>query len=240
MRLGLFGTGRLGTAIGEAAREASDLELAWQVDLQAPPEGPVDVAIEATVAEAVEARLDWALSQGVDLVVGTTGWSLPDLEARIGDRIGVLVSPNFSLTVALMARFSRILGAYAALEADRDPYVLDHHHRLKADAPSGTAIRLAQAVLAGCPRKAGWSVGGHAPEQLNVAVLRAGSEFGRHTVGFDAPFETFELTHHARSRRVFAEGALAAARFLKGRKGLFTMDDLAADLLDPIFRQVLS
>ncbi len=240
MRLGLFGTGRLGSAIADAAREASNVDLAWQVDLQAPPDTAVDVAIDATVAEAVSRRVDWAVEHGVDLVIGTTGWTLPDLEASIDGRIGVLVSPNFSLTVALMARFSRILGAYASVDADRDPYVLDHHHRLKADAPSGTALRLAQSVLTGCPRKSGWSVGGHAPEQLNVAVLRAGSEFGRHTVGFDAPFETFEITHHARSRRVFAEGALAAARFLKGRKGLFTMDDLAADLLDPLFQQVLS
>ncbi len=240
MRLGLFGTGRLGSAMAEAAREASDLELKWQVDLEVPPAIPVDLVLEATVAEAVPNRVTWALEHGVDLVIGTTGWSLPDLRERIGDRIGVLVSPNFSLTVALMARFSRILGAYAALAPDRDPYVLEHHHRLKADAPSGTAIRLAQAVLAGCSRKSTWAVGGQAPEQLNVGVLRAGSEFGRHTVGFDGLHETFELTHRARSRRVFAEGALAAARFVRGRKGVHTMDDVASDLLDPLFRQVLS
>lgn len=239
MRLGLFGTGRLGSAIAQAAREAPDVDLVWQVDREAPAL-PVDVAIEATVAEAVPDRLAWALAQGVPLVIGTTGWQMPDLEARVGARIGVLVSPNFSLSVALMARFATILGAYAALDPRRDPYVLEHHHRLKADAPSGTALRLAEAVLRGCPRKTSWSLGGHAPEQLHVGVVRAGAECGTHVVAFDAPEETFELTHRARSRQVFGEGALGAARWIQGRKGCFTMDDLAADLLDPLFRQVLS
>ncbi|HPS66545.1 MAG TPA: dihydrodipicolinate reductase C-terminal domain-containing protein, partial [Holophaga sp.] len=70
---------------------------------------------------------------------------------------------------------------------------------------------------------------------LDIGVLRAGSECGLHTVGLDAPCETLEITHRARSRDPFAEGALAAAQWLQGRKGLYSMDDLAADLIDPLF-----
>ena len=231
LRIGLFGRGRLGSAI---AAEAGDA-LSWQVDLGESPSGPVDVVIDASVAEAVEEHLAWALETGTDLVIGATGWVMPDLETRVAGRIGVLVSSNFSLTVALMARLSTVLGRFAALDPARDPYVMEHHHRLKADAPSGTAKTLAAAVMAGCPRKTEWTLATPVPHQLSVGVLRAGAEFGTHTVGLDAPAEVLELTHKARSRAPFAQGALQAARWLHGRKGVFTMDDLATDLLDPMF-----
>jgi 4-hydroxy-tetrahydrodipicolinate reductase len=230
-RIGLFGKGRLGSAIAEAAGPG----LAWWVGRGESPSLPVEVAIDASVAGALEAHLGWALASGTDLVIGTTGWELPDLEARVGGRIGVLVASNFSLTVALMARFATVLGRYAALDPQRDPYLLEHHHRLKADAPSGTAKTLAAALLAGCPRKTEWTLQTPQPHQLSVGVLRAGTEFGTHTLGLDAPAEVLELTHRARSRAPFAEGALAAAAWLRGRKGVFTMDDLASDLLDPLF-----
>lgn len=234
LRLGLFGRGRLGTAIAEDARTAGP-PLLWQVGRGERPPAGADVAIDASVADAVEDHLTWALAAGTDLVIGTTGWSMPDLEARIQGRIGVLVATNFSLTVALMARLATVLGRFAALDPARDPYVFEHHHHLKADAPSGTAKTLAAALMAGCPRKTEWTLGPAAPHQLSVGVLRAGAEFGTHTVGLDSPAEVLTLTHRARSRAPFAEGALAAAQWLRGRKGLFTMEDLAREVLDPLF-----
>lgn len=239
MRLGVFGAGRLGGAIADEAR-AQGL-LAWQVTRAAPPEGRVDCAIEATVAQAVEARLAWALERGVPLVVGTTGWSIPDLAARVGDRIALVLAPNFSLGVALVARFTRVLAGFAALDPSRDPYVLEHHHQKKHDAPSGTAKMLARTVLEACPRKTEWTVGGPlAPHQLSVGVLRAGSTYSSHVVGVDAPGEVIEVHHAARSPAVFAQGALAACRWATDpahvRRGVFTMDDVTRDLLEPLFR----
>ena len=231
LRIGLFGRGRLGSAIVAEAEGA----LSWQVDKGESPSGPVEVAIDASVAEAVGEHLAWALETGTDLVIGATGWSLPGLEALVAGRIGVLTASNFSLTVALMARMATVLGRFATLEQDRDLYVLEQHHRLKADAPSGTAKTLAAALLAGCPRKTEWTLGTPTPHQLSIGVVRAGAEFGTHTVGLDSPAEVLELTHRARSRAPFAQGALVAARWLHGRKGVFSMDDLAADLLDPLF-----
>jgi 4-hydroxy-tetrahydrodipicolinate reductase len=231
LRIGLFGRGRLGSAI---AAEVGD-GLTWQVDLGESPSGTVDVAIDASVAQAVAEHVAWALDTGTDLVIGATGWTLPELKALVRDRIGVLVSSNFSLTVALMARLSTVMGRFAALDPARDPYLLEHHHRLKTDAPSGTAKTLAAAVMAGCSRKTEWTLAAPAPHQLSVGVLRAGAEFGTHTVGLDAPAEVLKLTHTARSRAPFAQGALQAARWLHGRKGLFSMEDLAADLLNPLF-----
>jgi 4-hydroxy-tetrahydrodipicolinate reductase len=231
LRIGLFGRGRLGSAIAAEAVPPLD----WQVDQGESPSGPVDVVIDASVAEAVESHLAWALETGTDLVIGATGWSLPDLEARVAGRIGVLSASNFSLTVALMARMATVLARFSSLGADRDLFVVEHHHRLKADAPSGTAKTLAAALLVGCPRKSEWTLGTPAPHQISVGVVRAGAEVGTHTVGLDAPGEVLELTHRARSRAPFAQGALVAARWLHGRKGVFTMDDLAADLLEPLF-----
>ncbi|BDU71650.1 4-hydroxy-tetrahydrodipicolinate reductase [Mesoterricola silvestris] len=234
MRIGIFGKGRLGSAIALEAQAAPDLDLAWVLGPEGVPT-PVDLAIDASVAGAVDGHLAWALETGADLVIGTTGWALPGLEGRIGSRIGVLAAPNFSLAVALMARLSTVLGRFAALDGTLDPYVLEHHHRLKADAPSGTARRLAEAVLAGMPGKSAWTLGAPGPGELGIAVIRAGAEFGSHTVGLDGPAETLTLAHQARSRAVFAQGALRAARWLRGRRGLCTFDDYAREILDPLF-----
>jgi 4-hydroxy-tetrahydrodipicolinate reductase len=237
-KVGIFGRGRLGQAIAQEVAAAKDLELAWHIDKDegAPPrDAGVEMVFDASAAEAVPEHLAWALENGTDLVIGVTGWTLPDLEARIGTRIAVMVSPNFSLAVALMARMATVLGRFAALDPDLDPFLTDHHHRMKADAPSGTAKRLAAAVLAGCPRKTAWTMGTPAANELSVGVLRAGAEFGTHTVGLDGPAEVLELTHRARSRAVFARGALLAARWVRGRKGLFSFDQYAEETLDPLF-----
>ncbi len=239
MKVGIFGRGKLGQAIAQELAAAPDFQLVWHLDKDdgpVPADAGTELAFDASAAEAVAEHLDWALAAGTDLVIAATGWTLPDLEARIQGRIGVLTSPNFSLAVALMARLSVVLGRFAALDPDLDPYLTDHHHRAKADAPSGTARRLAAAVMAGCPRKTGWTLDRPAPHELSVAVLRAGSEFGAHTVGLDGPAETLELSHHARSRAVFARGALLSARWLRGRKGLYTFDHYAQETLDPLFR----
>ncbi len=231
-RIGLFGRGRLGSAIAAAAGP----QLAWQVTREAPPPVPVHAAIEASSGAVVAERLQWALERRVPLIVGSTGWDLPDLRATVGDRIGVVLAPNFSLGVALLRRFSLALARFAALDATRDPYLIEHHHARKHDAPSGTAKMLAQTLLDGCPRKTGWRLGGPlTADSLSVAVVRAGSTYSEHRVGIDAPAEVIELTHTARSAAAFADGALAAARWIQGRSGVFTMDDVAKDVLDPLF-----
>jgi 4-hydroxy-tetrahydrodipicolinate reductase len=231
-RIGLFGKGRLGTAIAAAAGSS----VAWQVGREAPPEQKVDAAIEASSGSTVPARLDWALRTGTPLVIGSTGWEMPDLHDRVGDRIGVVVAPNFSLTVALLRRLGLVLARFCAQDPARDPYLLEHHHARKVDAPSGTAKLLAQTILEGCPRKTGWAMGGPLrPEQLAVAAVRAGSTYSEHVVGMDAPAEVIELRHLARSAGAFAAGALAAADWIRTRRGVHAMDAVAASVLDPLF-----
>jgi len=232
LRIGVFGRGRLGSAI--ATRLGTD--LAWQVTREAPPTGRVDAAIEVSSGKTVAARVDWAIATGTPLVVGSTGWELPDLHARVGERIGVVTAPNFSLGVALLRRFALVLARFCDRHESLDPYVIEHHPARKHDAPSGTARLLAATVLAGCQRKRAWAVGGPLqPEQLSVGVVRAGSTYSEHRVGMDAPAEVLELVHTARSAAAFVDGALAAAQWLQGRRGVFTMEDVAGSVLDPLF-----
>jgi 4-hydroxy-tetrahydrodipicolinate reductase len=232
LRIGLFGRGRLGNAI---ATRLGD-RLAWQVTREAPPSARVDVAIEASSGSTVPARLDWALATGTPLVIGSTGWEIADLAARVGDRIGVVTAPNFSLGIALLRRFTLALGRFCARDDRLDPYIVEHHQAKKHDAPSGTARLLAATVLQGCPRKQSWAIGGPLrPDQLSVAVVRAGSTYSEHRVGIDAPDEVIELVHTARSAAAFADGACAAAEFVRERRGVFTMDDVAGSVLGPLF-----
>ncbi len=243
LRIGLFGRGRLASAIVTCIAERSVGSVVWQMGRDENPEAPgddanaVDVAIDASVAAGVGAHVDWAIEDRTPLVIGVTGWTLDDLEQRVGDRIGVVVAPNLSIGAALTRRIAHVLGGFAALDETRDPYVFEHHHAAKIDAPSGTAIQLAEAVLAACPRKREWHLveGNVRPDQLAVASLRAGSEFGLHTVGVDGTEEKIEITHQAHSRAAFGVGALVAARWIHDRTGVHPFDSVVADLLNPLF-----
>ncbi|MCA8973958.1 MAG: hypothetical protein KDC98_04515 [Planctomycetes bacterium] len=231
LRIGVFGKGRLGGAIAERAGAM----LAWNVTRELPPTG-ADVAIEASSGSVVADRLQWALETGTPLVIGSTGYDVPDLAAQVGDRIGVVTAPNFSLGIALVRRFALVLARFSALDPRRDPYIVEHHHGRKHDAPSGTAKLLAETMLEGCARKTAWSMGGPLqPHELSVAAIRAGSTYSEHRIGIDAPAEVLELVHTARSAAAFADGAIAAAHWIHNRKGVFTMDDVARSVLDPLF-----
>ncbi len=239
MKIGMFGRGRLALAIATLGGET----IAWRLGRgEAPPKDSlVDAVIDASTGGAVESHLGWALESGVDLVIGATGWSIPDLKERVGDRIGVVVAPNFSLSMALYARLSLVMARFAALDPGRDPYIVEHHHARKKDAPSGTAKLLASVILKGCPRKTEWTLQGSGElkeHQLSVSSIRAGHTYSSHTVGIDAPAETLELHHASRSAMAYADGALRVAAWVQGRKGVFTMDQFSEETLDPLFKEV--
>jgi 4-hydroxy-tetrahydrodipicolinate reductase len=191
----------------------------------------IDVCIEFSTPAAVVSNIYAAIQAKRDIVVGTTGWyeHLPQLKSVVRDS-GLLYSANFSLG---MNYFFRIVGRAAELmnrAPDYDAYVHEIHHRQKLDSPSGTAIRLAHILLDGIDRKKEILTrlpdGKIAPEMLHVSSTRAGAVAGTHTIGFDSEADFIELKHVAKTRRGFALGALAAARWLHGRKGIFTMDDV--------------
>jgi 4-hydroxy-tetrahydrodipicolinate reductase len=176
-----------------------------------------DVVIEFTQPHAAPANVRAAVAAGCPIVVGTTGWAneMPSVAEFVKNRRGALLSAsNFSLGVnafeQIVAAASRLLSGAGGFDAA----LIETHHSAKKDAPSGTAITLRAAAAAAWPR------------DIPITSVRTGSVPGTHEFVFDAPFESVTLTHVARDRRVFAEGALAAAAWLIGRQGVFTMRDV--------------
>jgi len=234
MRIALIGYGKMGKEIEAAALAAGDT-IVQKFDVDRPADvaslSDADVCIEFSTPETVVGNIQLALKAQKDIVVGTTGWydRLPELKALVAHS-GLLYSANFSVGVNM---YFRIVAAAAELmrnATDYDPYIHELHHRQKADSPSGTALRLADILLKRIDRKKSIATqrmdGKIASDALHVTSTRVGTFAGTHTVGFDSEADLIEITHTARSRKGFALGALRAAHWLHGRKGVFTMDDV--------------
>jgi 4-hydroxy-tetrahydrodipicolinate reductase len=216
--------GRMGKAIASAA--ADDAGFAIDQD-------HADVLVDFSAPAALQASLDRAISGGVPILIGTTG--LDELAdgriAAAAEHVPVLRAANTSLGVALLAdlaeRAARILGP------EWDVEIAETHHRMKADAPSGTALLLGEAAARGrgTPLQTERGRDGtglkREPGAIGFASLRGGTVAGDHDVMFLGPDERLILSHRAESRMIFARGALAAARFLIGKPaGLYSMRDV--------------
>jgi 4-hydroxy-tetrahydrodipicolinate reductase len=234
MKIALIGYGKMGREIDAAAREQGHT-IAKMFEIDAPVRADaladVDMCIDFTTPEAAVANIGAAIEAKRDIVVGTTGWyqHLPQFRDRVKES-GLLYSSNFSLG---MNYFFRIVKRAAELmngAAGYDPYIHEIHHRQKVDSPSGSALTLAKIVVDAIDRKSQILAkppdGKISPGALHVSSTRVGVVTGTHTVGFDSEADLIELTHVAKSRRGFALGAVKAAEWLHGRKGIYTMDDV--------------
>jgi 4-hydroxy-tetrahydrodipicolinate reductase len=194
-----------------------------------------EVAVDFSAPERIAAHAQACVERGVPLLVGATGFDAPTrslLEAT-SRRIAVLVAPNTSVGIAVLRRLVAL--AAAALGEGFDVEISEAHHRLKRDAPSGTALALAEAaaqardrLLADVAVYERHGVGAaRRPGSIGFSVTRAGDIVGEHTVMFAAAGERLELTHRATDRMVFARGALQAAKWLIARPpGLYGMGDV--------------
>jgi 4-hydroxy-tetrahydrodipicolinate reductase len=234
MKIALIGFGKMGREIDAIGREQGEtIERIFdsRQPLQAEALKNIDVCIEFSTPDAVLSNIQTAIQAKCDIVVGTTGWyqHLPELKTAVKDS-GLLYAANFSLGMNYFVRIVRHAAELMNRATDYDPYVTEIHHRQKVDSPSGTALRLAHVLVDKIDRKkeilAKPAEGKIGPEMLHVSSTRAGAVAGIHTVGFDSEADLIELRHVAKTRRGFALGALAAARWLRGRKGVFTMDDV--------------
>lgn len=249
LTLGLIGYGRMGREI-DAAAAARGHTVALRVDPEAEgetfverlpdPLPALDVALEFTEPGAAEANVLGLLEAGVPVVCGTTGWNeaLPAARRRAVERgTGFLWAPNFALGVNLLFRLVDRAAAWLGAAGEYAPYLIESHHDGKKDGPSGTARRLAERLVERTPGKTGFAPapaeGRIDPQQVPVAWIRAGAVPGEHRIGWDAPGETLEIVHRARSRNIFAGGAVRAAEWLVGRTGAFDLDDMLDDLLGP-------
>jgi 4-hydroxy-tetrahydrodipicolinate reductase len=219
----LVGHGRMGKLV-EALAPAYDCRIAGVVTLRSPVSalsqdfGPVDVAVDFSSGAAVKTNLQAMAARGWNVVIGTTGWDADAAECRaIADRagLGVLAAANFSIGVHVFRLLAETAAHRFAAMPDVGAWIHETHHSAKKDAPSGTALLLKQAM-----ERAGY----HRP--IDVSSTRAGSVPGTHEIGFDAASETVTLVHEVRDRAVFARGALEAARWLKGRRGWFSVADM--------------
>lgn len=227
VRVALVGMGRMGRALEQLAPERG-CEIVARLDapemargLTAAELNGAQVAIEFTVPESAIANAEQLLSLGCPTVIGTTGWNaeLPRLEAAVAQsHCSALWAPNFSIGVQLFLAIAEDAARRARDIIGFDTHIVETHHTAKKDAPSGTGIAIGERVADGL---------GHA---VPITSVRVGSVPGTHEVILDAPFEQIRLVHEARDRRVFADGALAAARWLavQSTPSLYTMRDVLA------------
>jgi 4-hydroxy-tetrahydrodipicolinate reductase len=195
------------------------------------PDAAIDVMIDFSAPAASLALAATCQERAIPLVVGTTGFDSAErrrLESA-ATRTPILISPNMSRAVNLLMKLvgdaARVLGGTSDIE------IIERHHRTKKDAPSGTALRLADFAGRGAAARLIGAQAGkadvRAPGEIGIHALRIADSPGEHTVVFGLPGETLELSHRALNRDGFARGALDAARFLAGRPpGLYSMDDV--------------
>lgn len=226
MRIAIIGTGRMGHAVAEVARDRghdivtsiSSAENDHGAAITADRLAGAEVAVEFTRPDSVVGNLERLIDLGVPTITGSTGWAdlLPAITARVESRGGSLLhAPNFSTGVALLLRAARLMAEEFSGREEFGAFLVDEHHAAKRDAPSGTALALQRALRSG-----------DGAREFPVTSIRGGQHPGRHRVTWDSRFETVHLEHAARDRRVFAEGAVRAAEWLPGRPGVFTYDDV--------------
>jgi 4-hydroxy-tetrahydrodipicolinate reductase len=222
MKLLLIGHGRMGRLVEELAPQYG-CEIAGVVTATSRLEalalnGKVDVAIDFSTAAAVPSNFPILARRGVNVVIGTTGWQHREMEVRVeAERadVGVLVAPNFSLGMYVFKLLVEEAARKFAPLAETGAWIHEAHHATKKDAPSGTAL-----LLHTTRQAAGYK------RPIDISSTRAGTIPGTHTVGFEGLADTVTLTHEVRDRAVFAHGALQAAKWLRGRRGWFSMKDL--------------
>jgi 4-hydroxy-tetrahydrodipicolinate reductase len=216
-RLLIVGYGKMGRMVEELAGSAG-FEVVGCVDEGRDEWTDADVAIDFSTAEALLVNFDQYVNRRLPVVIGTTGWGghaprLREAAGRAG--IGVVASANFSIGVNLFQLLVTEAARVMTSQPQYGAWIHEMHHAAKRDAPSGTALQLRDAMA-----EAGFS------RHVDISSARAGMIPGTHTVGFDSASDTIELTHRARDRRGFAGGALLAARWIPGRVGWFSMQDV--------------
>jgi 4-hydroxy-tetrahydrodipicolinate reductase len=222
-RLAIVGMGKMGQAIAELA-PSRGWDVVARLDeadvvagITKASLGGADVAVEFTVPGAAANNVRAVLAAGCPVVVGTTGWyaELPAIAKSVAANGGALLTAtNFSLGVNIFEQIAEVAARLLGRAPGFDAHIIETHHAAKKDAPSGTAVTI------GHTASAAWG------KEIPITSVRVGAVPGTHELIFDAPFEQIRLQHLARDRRVFAEGALVAAGWLIGRKGVFTMRDV--------------
>jgi 4-hydroxy-tetrahydrodipicolinate reductase len=232
MKLAFIGQGGMGRVAMELARERgheigtviASREAGLSAEALAARLRGHDAAIDFSRADAVFRNVQACVQAAVPLVEGTTGWQAQESEVRRvveQGRGGMIYGANFSIGVNLFYRLVTLAGTLLAATGDYTAFIEEEHHARKKDAPSGTALRLRD-LLHRVMEEA---------HDIPIASTREGDVAGTHRVGFDSSADRILLTHEARSREGFAQGALLAARWIAGRRGVYLFADVLDELL---------
>ena len=235
MKIALIGYGKMGKiiekiAIGRGHEIVSIIDVDNTDDFDSPAFKSADVAIEFTQPHVALSNYRRAFASGVAVVSGTTGWTdeLPALKKEIQDGNKTLFwSSNFSLGVNVFMAVNKYLAGIMNQFPNYNVEMTEIHHTQKLDAPSGTAITLAEEILERLDRKNVWVKETEAnPTEMAIKSIREGQVPGIHTIRYESDVDSITITHDAKSREGFALGAVVAAEYTAGKKGFLGMEDM--------------
>lgn len=235
MKIALIGYGKMGKIIERIATArgheiVSKIDVDNQNDFESAAFASADVAIEFTAPQVAIANYRRAWKAGVPVVSGTTGWTsqLPEIKQEIAKNGYTLFwCSNFSLGVNIFFELNQHLARIMNNFPNYNVSLTETHHIHKLDAPSGTAVTLAEGILENIDRKESWILGNeNAANELAIEAKREGEVAGIHTIKYESEADIIEITHNAKNREGFALGAVLAAEFTCGKKGFLSMSDM--------------
>ncbi|MBQ8154416.1 MAG: 4-hydroxy-tetrahydrodipicolinate reductase [Prevotella sp.] len=235
MKIALIGYGKMGKMIEQIALDrgheiVSIIDIDNQKDFDSDAFKSADVAIEFTAPQAAYGNYLNAFKHGVKVVSGSTGWMKEhgdDVRRMCSEEGQTLFwASNFSIGVAIFSAVNRYLAKIMNQFPQYDVELEETHHVHKLDHPSGTAITLAEEIVANLDRKEGWAEETTDPKLLRIDDIRRGEVPGIHTIRYDSDADLITISHDAHSRKGFALGAVLAAEFTKEHKGLLTISDM--------------
>ncbi|MDX1761651.1 MAG: 4-hydroxy-tetrahydrodipicolinate reductase [Christiangramia sp.] len=236
MKIALLGYGRMGKTIEEIAKERGHeivLKVSDDIDSYELDGSEIDVAIDFSIPKAAFKNITTCFKNNIPVVSGTTGW-LDDYEKARKicqeENSAFIYASNFSLGVNVFFELNKKLAGMMQGLEDYKVDIEEIHHTQKLDAPSGTAITLAQQIIEENSGLKGWQLDEADKDEIPIYAKREENVPGTHTVTYDSPVDKIEIKHTAKSRQGFALGAVVAAEYLKDKEGIFTMKDVLSDL----------
>jgi 4-hydroxy-tetrahydrodipicolinate reductase len=235
MKIALIGYGKMGHMIEEIALQRGHeivlkIDISNQQDFNKENISKADVAIEFTGPDSAFQNVMRCLEFGVPLVSGSTGWNNKMEEAKTycSENSGsFLHTSNFSIGVNIFFEVNKLLAKLMASQPEYDVTMKEIHHTQKKDAPSGTAVTLAEQILSNLPRKKNWvNQPSTTQEELSIISERIDPAAGTHHVKYSSEVDDIEIIHTAHSRKGFALGAVLAAEYISDKKGIFSMKDV--------------
>ncbi|EMS35390.1 Dihydrodipicolinate reductase [Mariniradius saccharolyticus AK6] len=236
MNILLLGYGKMGKIIGEIAESrghsiVGKINIENRADLEKLDPASIDLAIEFSQPDAAVENISWAISRGIPVVSGTTGWleRKPEVEAMtLAKNTAFFYASNYSIGVNIFFKVNQFLASLMKGQHEYKASIEEIHHTEKKDAPSGTAITLAEGILAELKEVKSWELNQGqttGADVLPITSKRIDPAPGTHIIRYQSEIDDIEIIHTAHSRKGFALGAVLVAEWIIGRKGIFSMNE---------------